>query len=214
MGWCTRGRSRSPQARGVGLVRHDGSVREQSAERVRDGLTCQRSSRPVRATRGLQCGIRPGGPDRVDQTLEPTKSVVTIGGEDVDFAAVRDQVTRLARVGEKGHRCLGADKHKMTDSGQLGRRELGQVGEPLDGWPSGTAFEAGRERLAQQLGPNRICDATGSHEGGTTRRAATDQQRRGLARAQRLGDGVDHVPRNLGGRHYRSGGGRSAGLQP
>ena len=111
-------------------------------------------------------------------------------GERVDLAAVGHEVSspcrdrrrttpapwrRRARGGAAPSSCIDAN------SARYARRSTG--GTP------GAALEAGRERLAQQLGAGRVGDRGGRARSAVlAARGAADEQRGRLARPQRLGD--------------------------
>ncbi len=97
---------------------------------------------------------------RLGQRLQGAGRVLAGTGQRVHGAARRDQVARLVRVGEEGHRGLGVHQDQVAHAVELGLGHLGQVGQPLHGgdarprvpgWP-------GRSRpAARRRSPRRPC---------------------------------------------------------
>ena len=128
-----------------------------------DAVGGERPGRAARAaTASAAADRRRWRPDGLGQRGERGAHVVAGAGQHVDRAAIGHQVAGLARVGEERHGRLGVDQHQVAEAVELHRRELGEVGEALDG-------TAARRRA--RCGP------------GTSRRAAwlRCRGRRGLA---------------------------------
>jgi hypothetical protein len=111
----------------------------------------------------LRCGS-----DCVGQILQGGDGVIGVAREVVHAAAFRNQVARLAGIREERHRRLGVDEDEVFQALKLQRGELGEVGEPLDRYESGTALDAGRKRFAQQLRSGRCGDAACGGQAGSS----------------------------------------------
>ena len=99
----------------------------------------------------------------------------------------------------------------MPRPGQLRRRHLGQVGQPVDGREPGAALQPGRERLAQQPRAGGTAIRLAASSPGRRSAAPPSRITARLAAAQRLGRVADHLvaaPARRAGRDRRRGLGR------
>ena len=202
------GRARDEQARRVALVHDDGALGQRGADRGRQRLRGERAGRagPAGPT-ARRGGAAAGAPtasasaSRAPAASSPrSASVCTVqpGGH---------EVARLVGVGEEGDRGGGVDQDEVPHAVELGLGDLGQVAEPLDGRDARPAFEVGREGLAEQAAPGGRRPGW-PPAGRGPQRAATEEEGRWLARAQRLGRRLDRV-----GRHHGAVGPRGRGGQ-
>jgi hypothetical protein len=126
-----RGRAWCPHPRGLRLVGHDRSLRQQRAEGSRDRLTGERSARQLGAGRGRERRRVGSGADGVGQRLERTDGIVAVAREEVHLAVLGDEVARLPWVGEEADRRSAVHHDELAEPVELRRGELRQVREPV-----------------------------------------------------------------------------------
>ena len=73
----------------------------------------------------------------------------------------------------------------MAYAGQLRRGRLGEIGDPVDGRQSGTAFQARRERLTQQFRAEGLSQTCRRIQTGRPGGVTTDENRSRLTGSQR-----------------------------
>ncbi len=163
----------------------------------------RRAGGPVRARRDLGPPGARRCPEHLRQRFQRPGRVVGPGGEGVHLAPLGHQGAGQVGVGEERHRGEGVGQHQVPGPLELGDGELGQIAEPLDGGDPRTALDAGRERLAQELGPRGPGDPVGRSQAPPPEGVPSHQEHGGLPRAQglgRLGHGVvgDRVQHRAG----------------
>ena len=184
------------RARGAALVGDDRALGQDRADGLGDLLGGR--ARPVgrggAARRAPARGLGAARAERVRERLERADHVGRRWRQVVHLAAVGHEVARLARVGEERHGRLGVDQHEVLEPAQLDRRELGEVGEPLDGRQPGAALAGawGTSRRAAWRRSRRRSVAAASRPR-LAQRPAAEQDRGPAAVAQRPRDGLHEV---------------------
>ena len=149
----------------------------------------ERAGRAARAgTRAARRARRRGRAEPVGELGDGGDAALGDVGEHVHLAAVGHEVAGLAGVGEERHRRLRADEDEVAQPGELRRRELGEVAEPLDRRDARAAPDAGREHLGEDLGAGGGRDRVGEREGRLVAHGVVaEEERRGLAAREHLG---------------------------
>ena len=201
-------------ARGVGLVDHDGVLGQQGpdgggqASRHGERRPVGRSGRAGPGGDGGAAGRAPSASARASRapgTSSPGPR------QDVDLAALGHQVARACpgrRRTTPGRPAPG--QHQVAQPGQLGLGELGQVAQPLErGQPGAPRSRRAGKVSHEQLAPVAAATPAGGHQAPPPQRRSADEQAGRLARAQRLG-GHRLDDRRRPGRRRRRPGGRAA----
>ena len=187
---------------------------QQRTQRVRDRRAGDRAGGALGAARGLQQGLGVRGADGFGEPLERADRVIRSGREEVHLAVVGHQRARLVGVGEERRRWLRVDEHQVAGARELGRRELREVREPVEGWEPGAALEAGRERLAEHLGAGLGGDPGRGPQPALAYRRATEQQRDRLPGPECLGRDRDRFVSHRAPRRHRAGRARRGSFEP
>ena len=194
-----RGRAGDEQSAGLRLVADDRALGQQRADRLRDRLRVERAGRPVGPRRGRELRAVGGRTDRVGERLE------------------RGLRERRRRRRGRGSRSLPA----RAGSGSSGyaKNETGSLASTSTRWRrscicatansaryasrSTSGSPAPRSRRAgnvshSSLAPVACAMRDAATQAALAQRVPADEQRRGLAAAQRLGRELDRV---VGRRH-------------